>query len=61
MKNLVKTSLVAIGLMISLSTLSIVDMQGLALYKEAIEQNGFYSKGFDLTTLPKGDYFFELN
>ncbi len=90
MKNLVRTSLVAIGLMISLSiyaggtaltlkdketnvtnvrfenvkkgsTLSIVDQHGLVLYTEAIEQNGLYSKGFDLTTLPNGDYFFELN
>lgn len=90
MKNLVRTSLVAIGLMMSLSTyasdtaltskdkkinvtnvrfenvkkgstLSIVDQHGLVLYNEAIEKNGLYSKGFDLTTLPNGDYFFELN
>lgn len=43
------------------SSLSIVDQYGLVLYNEAIKQNGDYSKGFDLTTLPDGDYFFELN
>ena len=43
------------------STLIIKDLQGLVLYKEAIEQTGAYSKGFDLTTLPDGNYYFELN
>ena len=43
------------------ASLSIVDEYGLVLYNEAIKQNGDYSKGFDLTTLPDGDYFFELN
>jgi outer membrane lipoprotein-sorting protein len=90
MKNLARKSLVAIGLMMSLSTfandtavtlkekennvtnmrfenvkkgstLSIIDEHGLVLYNEAIEQNGLYVKGFDLTTLPNGDYSFELN
>jgi hypothetical protein len=90
MKNLAKKSLVAVGLMMSLSTLAgntevilndkdskvtnlsfenvkegstltIKDLNGLVLYKEAIEQSGDYSKGFDLTTLPNGEYFFELN
>lgn len=90
MKNLKKTSLLALGLMMSLTTLAnnpevmvkeseksitklhfdkvrqgstliIKDVNGLVLYKEAIEQTGAYSKGFDLTTLPDGDYFFELN
>ena len=90
MKNLKKTAVVALGLMMSLtalanspeamvkekeknitklhfdkvrqgSTLIIKDVNGLVLYKEAIEQTGAYSKGFDLTTLPDGDYFFELS
>jgi hypothetical protein len=90
MKNLARKSIVAIGLMMSLSTfanntevtlkekennvtnirfenvkkgstLSIIDEHGLVLYNEAIEQNGLYVKGFDLTTLPNGDYSFELN
>lgn len=43
------------------STLIIKDLNGLVLYKEAIEQTGEYSKGFDLTTLPDGNYYFELN
>lgn len=43
------------------STLRIKDQNGLVLYKEIIEEAGDYSKGFDLTTLPNGDYYFELN
>ena len=43
------------------SLLLIKDNNGLILYKELIEQNGSYTKGFDLTTLPNGDYYFELN
>ena len=43
------------------STLIIKDVNGLVLYNEAIDQKGDYSKGFDLTTLPNGKYFFELN
>ncbi|TXE13073.1 hypothetical protein FUA26_04565 [Seonamhaeicola algicola] len=40
--------------------LSIKDIYGVTLYKEVIEQTGMYSKGFDLTDLPDGNYFFEL-
>lgn len=90
MKNLARKSLVAVGLMMSLSTLAndsemtfkdkekdvinmsfenvaqgssltIKDQNGLVLYNESIEQGGDYKKGFDLTSLPNGDYFFELN
>ncbi len=90
MKNLARKSLVAIGLMMSLSifanekevtlkekdnnvtkvrfenvqkgsTLTIIDQYGMVLYNEAILENGSYSKGFDLTTLPNGEYFFELS
>ena len=43
------------------SILSIKDNNGLVLYKEAIKESGNYSKGFDLTTLPNGDYYFEMN
>ena len=43
------------------SVLSIKDTNGLVLYKEAIKENGNYSKGFDLTSLPDGDYYFEMN
>ena len=43
------------------SMLFIKDQQGLILYKEAIANSGSYSKGFDLTSLPNGDYFFELD
>ena len=43
------------------SMLFIKDLQGLILYKEAIANTGSYSKGFDLTSLPNGEYFFELD
>lgn len=43
------------------STLLIKDFNGLVLYKEAIQRTGEYSKGFDLTSLPNGEYFFELD
>lgn len=41
--------------------LSIFDDNGIILYKETINQNGNYTKGFDLTTLPDGSYSFELD
>lgn len=41
--------------------LSIIDNNGIILYKEFIAQPGVYSKRFDLTTLPDGNYFFELD
>lgn len=39
---------------------TIKDENGITLYKEAIQQTGIYTKGFDLTSLPDGNYFFEL-
>ena len=43
------------------SKLSIKDLNGIVLYKESIIKSGDYSKGFDLTSLPNGDYIFELD
>ena len=43
------------------SMLFIKDNKGLVLYKESIVVSGAYSKGFDLTSLPNGEYFFELD
>ena len=43
------------------SKLSIKDVNGIVLYKESIIKSGDYSKGFDLTSLPNGDYIFELD
>ncbi|WP_242203438.1 hypothetical protein [Aestuariivivens insulae] len=40
--------------------LTIKGQSGITLYKELIEKNGNYKKGFDLTALPDGDYIFEL-
>ena len=39
----------------------IKDNFGVVLYNEAIQTDGQYVKGFDLSTLPKGDYSFELD
>ena len=41
--------------------LMVKDAFGLILYKEAILENGKYNKSFDLTTLPDGNYIFELD
>lgn len=41
--------------------LSIKDNNGIILYKESIKTSGNYTKGFDLTLLPDGSYFFELD
>ena len=43
------------------SLLIIKDSNEIVLYKELIEKSGTYSKGFDLTALPDGDYYFELD
>ena len=43
------------------SMLSIKDFNGIVLYKESILKEGDYSKGFDLTSLPDGSYYFELD
>ena len=34
---------------------------GLILYKESVKKSGAYSKDFDLTALPDGDYYFEVD
>ncbi|MGZ0015624.1 hypothetical protein [Yeosuana sp. AK3] len=39
--------------------LIIKDLNGFILYKEFIKESGLYSKVFDLTDLPDGNYFFE--
>ncbi|WP_142784400.1 hypothetical protein [Changchengzhania lutea] len=41
--------------------LSIKDDNGVILYKEFIKVSGTYKKGFDLTALPDGSYFFEVD
>lgn len=41
--------------------LLIKDLNGLVLYKELIKDSGTYYKGFDLTSLPNGNYYFELD
>ena len=41
--------------------LYIKDAFGLVLYKESIKNSGEFVKGFDLTSLPDGNYYFELN
>ena len=41
--------------------LSIKDENGITLYKEFIQKTGNYTKGFDLTELPNGEYVFEID
>ncbi|MEP3837306.1 MAG: hypothetical protein ABJM36_06640 [Algibacter sp.] len=41
--------------------LSVKDVNGIVLYKELIQESGNYTKGFDLTALPDGNYIFELD
>ena len=41
--------------------LVIKDNNGLTIYKELIQESGTYYKGFDLTSLPDGNYYFELD
>lgn len=41
--------------------LSIKDYNGIVLYKELIKSSGTYKKTFDLTALPDGNYFFEVD
>jgi len=41
--------------------LVIKDSNGVVLYKELIDRSGMYNKGFDLTALPNGNYYFELD
>lgn len=40
--------------------LLIRDADGIVLYKEKIQDSGTFTKGFNLTTLPNGRYYFEL-
>ncbi|TGV03741.1 hypothetical protein [Flavivirga rizhaonensis] len=41
--------------------LSIKNHNGIIVYKELIQSTGSYTKGFDLTELPNGNYFFEVD
>lgn len=41
--------------------LLIKDVNGIVLYKELIKGSGLYTNGFDLTSLPNGNYYFELD
>ncbi|MDO5971962.1 hypothetical protein Q4Q35_19345 [Flavivirga aquimarina] len=41
--------------------LSIKNYKGIIIYKETIQSSGTYEKGFDLTELPDGNYFFEID
>lgn len=41
--------------------ISIKDFNGITIYKEQIDFSGTYKKGFDLSALPNGDYYFEVD
>lgn len=59
-KDMIKTAL-TINNVKAGNLLSIKDVNGITLYKEFIEASGVYRKGFDLTALPSGSYFFEVD
>lgn len=59
-KNIKKTTLTLNNLKRG-HQLIIKDAHGIVLYKEYIKDSGQYSKGFDLTSLPNGNYYFELD
>lgn len=60
-KNEIKKTLLTLKNVKQGNLLSIVDNNGVILYKELIEKSGIYAKGFDLTSLPDGNYIFELD
>lgn len=41
--------------------IKIKDTNGVSLYQESVEKTGAYSKSFDLSKLPDGTYFIEVN
>ena len=59
-EDLKKTALTIYNVKVG-DLLTIKDYNGIVLYKELINASGTYKKGFDLTALPNGDYFFEVN
>lgn len=60
-KNEAKTTSLTLSNVKKGNLLSIKDTHGITLYKELIKESGIYTKGFDLTSLPDGDYVFELD
>ncbi|MGE5944662.1 MAG: hypothetical protein ACM31G_10015 [Flavobacteriales bacterium] len=60
-KNESERTLLTLALVKEGSLLSIKNNNGLILYKEIIQKTGIYTKGFDLTALPNGNYIFELD
>ena len=60
-KNDAKTTSLTLSNVKKGNLLSITDVHGITLYKEIIKESGVYTKGFDLTLLPNGDYAFEID
>ncbi len=56
----VKTTMLTLDDVREGQLLLIKSKNGTILYKESISKTGDYSKEFDLTSLPNGNYFFEL-
>lgn len=59
-KTEIKKTILSINSVKQGQQLIIKNNSGVVLYKELIERSGAYNKGFDLTALPNGDYYFEL-
>lgn len=56
----VKTTIIRLDNVKVGQRLMIKSITGTILYKESINKTGDYNKEFDLTSLPDGHYFFEL-
>lgn len=59
-KENVKTTMLRLDNVREGQRLWIKSQSGTILYKESIDKSGAYRKEFDLTSLPNGNYFFEL-
>lgn len=59
-KNDIKKTIISLENVKQGQQLFIKDYNGVVLYNEVLEKNGTYSKKFDLSALPLGNYYFEL-
>lgn len=60
-KNNGESNMIQIERLEAGSLLKIKDEAGIILYKEKINNSGYYSKSFDLSNLPDATYYFELD
>ncbi|GAA3571075.1 T9SS type A sorting domain-containing protein [Snuella lapsa] len=59
-KNTIEKTIITLNNLKEGNQISIKDANGIIMFKESIQETGTYTKGFDLTSLPNGMYFFEV-